>query len=199
MSTLVGALVGAPFAYTLAGVVLGDVGPIEALRRSFRVFGARRGAAFLVVLFESVAFLLVVLGLDAGLGLVIRAFEAVGLRPEAGGIGLVLTALVAAAIVFASGTLLFTVYALTVAPQVVMFVGLTHATFGLDRVRPGGRDDPHRPRLRRAEVPLVQRRDAPRVRRRRRRPRVRGLDRPSPEARGQSTPSSWSRSSSMPR
>jgi len=144
VSTMVGALVGAPFAYTLAGVVLGDVGPIEALRRSFRVFGVRRGAAVLVVLFESVAFLLVVLGLDAGLGLVIRAFEAVGLRPEAGGIELVLTAVVAAAIVFASGTLLFTVYALTVAPQVVMFVGLTHATFGLDRVRSGGRDDPHR-------------------------------------------------------
>ena len=144
VSTLVGALVGAPFAYTLAGVVLGDVGPIEALRRSFRVFGVRRGAAFLVVLFESVAFLLVVIGLDAGLGLVIRAFDAVGLSPETGGIGLVLTALVSAAIVFASGTLLFTVYALTVAPQVVMFVGLTHATFGLDRVRPGGRDDPHR-------------------------------------------------------
>ena len=42
------------------------------------------------------------------------------------------------AVVFAFGTLLFTVYALTVAPQVVMFLGLTHATFGLDRVRPGG-------------------------------------------------------------
>ena len=145
VSTLVGALVGAPFAYTLTGVVLGDVGPIEALRRSFRIFGVRRAAAFLVVLFESVALLLVILGLGAGLDLVIRAFDAVGLSPEAGGIGLVLTAVVAAAIVFASGTLLFTVYALTVAPQVVMFVGLTHATFGLDRVRPGGRDDPNRP------------------------------------------------------
>lgn len=144
VSTLVGAIVGAPFAYTLTGVVLGDVGPIEAMRRSFRVFGVRRWAAFLVVLFESVALLLVLLGLDAGLGLVIRAFEAVGLSPDAGGIGLVLSAAAAAAIVFASGTLLFTVYALTVAPQVVMFVGLTHATFGLDRVRPGGHDDPHR-------------------------------------------------------
>jgi hypothetical protein len=43
---------------------------------------------------------------------------------------------------FAVGTLVFTVYALTIAPQVVMFVGLTHATYGLDTVRPGGRDDP---------------------------------------------------------
>ena len=50
---------------------------------------------------------------------------------------------------FAFGTLLFTVYALTVAPQVVMFLGLTHATYGLDVVRPGGRDDPAASRRRR--------------------------------------------------
>ncbi len=45
VTTLVAAIVGAPFAYTLAGVVLGDVGPIEAMRRSFRVFRARKAAA----------------------------------------------------------------------------------------------------------------------------------------------------------
>ena len=146
VTTLVAALVGAPFAYTLAGVVLGDVGPIEAVRRSFRVFGARRLAAFVVVLFESIAFLLVVLGLSAGLDIVIRVFEVLGLGPDSGPAGFLLTALVIVAIVFASGTLLFTVYALTVAPQVVMFLSLTHATIGLDRVRPGGRDDPDRPR-----------------------------------------------------
>lgn len=146
VTTLLSALVGAPFAYTLAGVVLGDVGPIESVRRSFRVFGARRSAAFVVVLFESIAFLLVVLGLNAGLDIVIRVFEVLGLGPDSGPAGFLLTALGIVAIVFASGTLLFTVYALTVAPQVVMFLSLTHATIGLDRVRPGGRDDPDRPR-----------------------------------------------------
>ena len=44
--------------------------------------------------------------------------------------------------VFAAGTLVFTVTALSIAPQVVMFVALTHATFGLDHVRPGGDRDP---------------------------------------------------------
>jgi hypothetical protein len=146
VSTVVAALVGAPFAYALAGVVLGDVGPIEAIRRSFRVYGARRWAAVLIVLFESIAFLLVVLGLEAGLDLVLRVFGTLGLGPTAGAIGFALTVVVAVAVVFAFGTLLFTVYALTVAPQVVMFLGLTHATFGLDLVRPGGRDDPGRPR-----------------------------------------------------
>jgi hypothetical protein len=149
VSTLVAAAVGAPFAYTLAGVILGDVGPIEAIRRSFRVFRARRVAAFIIVLFESVAFLLVVLGFEAGLDLVIRVFQTLGLGPDAGPLGFALTVAGIVAVVFAFGTLVFTVYALTVAPQVVMFLGLTRATFGLDVVRPGGRDDPASARRRR--------------------------------------------------
>ena len=48
--------------------------------------------------------------------------------------------------VFAIGTLVFTVTAISVAPQVVMFVGLTHVTFGLDHVRHGGDTDPDLPR-----------------------------------------------------
>ena len=50
---------------------------------------------------------------------------------------------------FALGTLLYTVTALTVAPQVVMFVGLTHATVGLDQVRyvKGTNDDYVQPRV----------------------------------------------------
>ena len=67
-------------------------------------------------------------------------------RPDAGPAGLVLTTIGVAAVVFASGTLLYTVMALTVAPQVVMFLGLTHATIGIERVAPGGPDDPDRPR-----------------------------------------------------
>ena len=50
------------------------------------------------------------------------------------------------AVVFAFGTLVFTVTAITVAPQVVMFVGLTQASLGLDHVRTGGDDDPDAPR-----------------------------------------------------
>ena len=101
---------------------------------------------------------------------------------------------------FAFGTLIFTVNAITVAPQVVMFLGLTHATVGLDRVRPGGPEDPD------IRVPG--------------RARFRWLTRSmllgftlgalglavtvsaivglTPRV-AQSTPSSWSRSSSMPR
>jgi hypothetical protein len=45
-------------------------------------------------------------------------------------------------VTFALGTLLFTATAIIYAPQVVMFVGLTRATMGLDRVRAGGDNDP---------------------------------------------------------
>ena len=141
-STLVAAIVGAPFAYVLAGVVLGDVDPFEATRRSFRVFRARQLAAALVAVFETVAVLLVVLGLGAGLDIALRVFDALGLGADSGPAGLALIALGIVVGVFAFGTLLYTALAVSLAPQVVMFVGLTRATIGLDHVRPGGDRDP---------------------------------------------------------
>lgn len=141
-STLVTALIGAPFAYVLAGVVLGDVDPWEALKRSLRVYGARKAAAVIVVVFETAAALLILFGLSAGLDLALRVFDALGLGPDAGPVGLALTTIGIVAVVFAFGTLLFTVMAVTVAPQVVMFLGLTHATFGLAKVEDGGPHDP---------------------------------------------------------
>jgi hypothetical protein len=145
-STIVTALIGGPFAYVLAGVVLGDVDPFEALRRSFRVFRARKLAAAIIVVFETITALLVLLGLGSGLDLVLRVFEGLGLGPQAGPVGLAATTIGVVVVTFAFGTLLFTVMAITVAPQVVMFLGLTRATIGLDRVRPGGPDDPDLPR-----------------------------------------------------
>ena len=141
-STVVTAVIGGPFAYVLAGVVLGDVNPFEALRRSFLVFRARKLAAAIVVVFETITALLVLFGIGAGLDIVLRLFDGLGLGPQAGPIGLAATTIGVVAVTFAFGTLLFTVSAITVAPQVVMFIGLTHATNGLDRVRPGGPDDP---------------------------------------------------------
>jgi hypothetical protein len=141
-STLAAGLVGAPLAYLLTGVVLGDVAPVEATRRSFRVFRARKGAAALVAVFETIAVLLVSLGLGAGLDLALKVFGALGLGPESGPAGLALITIGVVAAVFALGTLIYTALAISIAPQVVMFVGLTHATFGLDHVRPDGDHDP---------------------------------------------------------
>ena len=141
-STLVSALVGAPFAYVLSGVVLGGVDPFESLRRSFRVFRARPSAAVLVAGFETVTLLLIFLGIELGLDIVARVLDALGLGPTSGPLGLAVVTMLLVAGIFAAGTLLFTITALTIAPQVLMFVGLTHATFGLDTVRSGKEDDP---------------------------------------------------------
>ena len=141
-TTLAAALAGAPFAYVLSGIVLGDVDPFEAARRSFRVFRARKVAAALVAVFETAATLLVLVGLSAGLDIAVRIFGALGLGTNSGPAGLVLMTLGIMAGVFALGTLIYTAYAIAVAPQIVMFVGLTRATFGLDHVRPGGDRDP---------------------------------------------------------
>ena len=145
-SAVVAAIVGAPLAYLLTGIVLGDVDPFEATRRSFRVFRARKLAAALVAVFETVAILLVVLGLGAGLDIALRMFDALGLGSDSGPAGLTLITLGIVVGVFALGTLIYTALAISVAPQVVMFVGLTRATIGLDHVRPGGDRDPLRPR-----------------------------------------------------
>jgi hypothetical protein len=135
--SIVAAIIGTPFAYVLAGVVLGDVGVIESARRSLRLFSVRRRAALVVSLFALAAQLLTIVGLSAGLDILIRIFEAVGIGPTSGDVAVATTTAIIIAGIFASGTLLFTIAALSVAPQVVMFLALTHTTLGLDHV-----DDP---------------------------------------------------------
>lgn len=142
ISLLVTAVVGGPLAYVTSGVVLGDVEPVEALRRSIRVFRVRKVAAIVVALFETIAALLIVFGVSAGLDLALRVFESLGLGTDSGPAGIVLVTVGVVAASFALGTLIFTVSAIAIAPQVVMFVGLTHATMGLDHVRLGGNHDP---------------------------------------------------------
>ena len=102
-TTLAAALAGAPFAYVLSGIVLGDVDPFEAARRSFRVFRARKVAAAVVAVFETAATMLVLVGLLAGLDIAVRIFSALGLGPESGPVGLTLMTLGILAGVFALG------------------------------------------------------------------------------------------------
>ncbi|HEY0442856.1 MAG TPA: hypothetical protein VGC90_01395, partial [Candidatus Limnocylindrales bacterium] len=92
-------------------------------------------AALVVSLFALAAQLLTGVGLGAGIDLVVRVFDVLGLGPASGTLGVALITIVLVAVVFAAGTLLFTVIALSVAPQVAMFLALTHATPGLDRTR----------------------------------------------------------------
>jgi hypothetical protein len=130
--TIVVAILASPFAYVLSGIVLGNVGPIESARRSVRLFGARRLSAVVVSLFALAAQFLTLFGSSAALDLISRILDAMRLGPGSGDLGIAGITVVVLAVVFALGSLLFTVAAIAAAPQVVAFLALTHATLGLD-------------------------------------------------------------------
>lgn len=125
----------APVVYVLTAIVLGDLGAWAAIRRSIRLFRAGNFAALVVALFAWGAQLLTSYGLLAGLDLVLRAADLTSLFAASGGAATAVTAIVLVVLVFAGGTLLFTVAAISHAPQVVMYLALTNAAPGLDAAR----------------------------------------------------------------
>jgi hypothetical protein len=137
VSLLVTVLVSAPFVYVAAGIVLGEVGTLDAIARSVRLVVLRKRLAVVVTLFSVVGQFIVLLGLALGLDTVARVLAGTGLldafpRPLLVPIG--------AALVFALGTLVFLVEAIAAAPAVHAFAALTHYTHGLQ----AGRDAPVR-------------------------------------------------------
>ena len=129
LSLAVGLVVGAPFVYVTAGIVIGEVGIGTAIRRSFALVRARKALAVVVTLFGVLSQFIVVLGLGSGLDAVVRVATGAGLADT---FPPVLAILVIAALVFALGTLVFLVQAIAAAPAVYAFAALTHYTRGLE-------------------------------------------------------------------
>ena len=132
ISVGVGVVVGTPFIYTAAGIVLGEADTIEALRRSVRLARARKQLAVVITLFSVLAGLVVQFGLGAGLDTVSRVVSGAGLDSH---FPPVLVVPLAAALVFAYGTLMLLTEAIAAAPAVHAFVALTHYTAGLEQGR----------------------------------------------------------------
>lgn len=153
IASMVGALVVTPFAFAATGVVLGDVGAIESLQRSVRLFRARPSIAFVVVLFTLVTSAIQSFALGAGLDVAVRVAEFLGLGLDGGGASLVLPAILILGLITAFGSLTFTVAAIVAAPQVAAFLGLTFYSAGLDRARSGGTAG--RPGSRWVTVPMI--------------------------------------------
>ena len=137
-SLLVGVIL-APFVYVAVGIVLGDVGSIEAIRRSIRLARARFRLALVLSLFSVVANYLLLFAAGAGLDLAARVLEP--FTAEFGSLdpssltGFVVAAGLILLALFAGWTLVFSVGALTSASQVVAFLGLTGYSGGLDQAR----------------------------------------------------------------
>ena len=134
IATGIGALLAAPFAYIVSGIVLGDVGAGEAVRRSTRLARARWRLAIAVSSVGAVVAYIQLFATGAGVDILSRFGGAMhlGFDSTAGTIALSLVVLTG---VLAIGSLTFTLTALRDAPQIVAFVGMTGYGAGLDRSR----------------------------------------------------------------
>jgi hypothetical protein len=135
LSLVVGTVVGAPFAYVAAGIVLGEVGVFESITRSFRLARTRKRLALVVALFSILSQFIVLFGISIAGDVVLRVLDGTGIGEQ---FPAAMAIPVAAVLTFAFGTLLFLVEAITAAPAVYAFVALTHYTHGLEV----GRDTP---------------------------------------------------------
>jgi hypothetical protein len=129
VSLVVSLLIGAPFVYVPAGIVLGEAGVFDAMTGSIRLARARIRLAVVVTLFGVLSQFIVLFGLSAGLDTIARLITGTGLSDS---FPPPLVIPVAAALVFALGTLVFLVEAIAAAPAVYAFAALTHYTGGLE-------------------------------------------------------------------
>jgi hypothetical protein len=151
VSTVVVTIASAPFAYLLTGIVLGDASAGLSIRRSVQMARVRWRLALMAAIAETLAQTLLIFGLSAGLDIVARISDALGLGLEAGNPMTFVTIVIALLSTAAVGSLIFTVSAIAAAPQVVAFVGLTGYGAGLDAAR----DAPDARRVHWVSVPMA--------------------------------------------
>lgn len=139
IATGIGALLSAPFAYIITGIVLGDVAASEAVRRSTLLARARWRLALAVTAVGAIAGYIELFATGAGVDVLARVGGMLHLGFDSSG-GTIALNIVVLAGVLAIGSLTFTLAALRDAPQVVAFIGMTGYGAGLDlsRERPAG-------------------------------------------------------------
>lgn len=135
IGSMIGALVVTPFAFSSAGIVLGDVSATEALRRSVTLFRARPRISLVVTLFTLVTSAIQTFAIGAGADAAVRVGELMHLSLDQGVLPLLVIVIIVLAFIVAFGSLTFTIAAIVAAPQVTGFLGLTYYSGGLDRAR----------------------------------------------------------------
>jgi hypothetical protein len=133
-------LVSVPFAYVATGIVLGGVGARESIRRSWRLARARWRLAFLIAIVNTAVAYIAGFALGAGAGVLDRLGTIFGLGSATGSLQVAILAAIVVFAIISIGSLTMTIAALTVAPQVVAFLGLTGYSLGLDEI--AAPDDP---------------------------------------------------------
>ncbi len=158
-ANLLTAIVTAPFVYVVVGIVLGDVDASESIRRSIRLARARFRLAVIASVFAVVTQVLLIFAASSGIDLAVRALEPFHGELERLDVtnlgGFLFVGLAGLIALFAYWTLTFTVGALTSAPQVVSFLGLTAYSRGLDVARERPEGEPPLDRPARVSRPMV--------------------------------------------
>jgi hypothetical protein len=114
-----------PLVYVAAGIVLGEVGAIEAARRSIRLARARWGLALLISAVGIGIGYIQAFALGSGADVLVRIGIALNLGFDRGTLAAAATVVLTLAAIVALGSLTFTVAALAAAPQVLGFLSLT--------------------------------------------------------------------------
>jgi hypothetical protein len=128
-------LVSTPFAYVAAGIVLGAVAARESIRRSVRLAQARWRLALLIGIVNTAVTYIAGFAVGAGGDILVRLGTAFGLGASMGPAQIVVLAAIVALAIVSIGSLIMTIGALTVGPQIVAFLGLTGYSGGLDATR----------------------------------------------------------------
>jgi hypothetical protein len=133
ITSMIATLVVSPFAFAATGIVLGDAGALQTLRRSFRLFLARPRIALVVTLFTLVTSAIQLFAFSGGADIAYRIADFFHLGE--GAVTLIVPGILVLAFIVAFGSLTFTIAAIVAAPQVAAFLGLTFYSAGLDDAR----------------------------------------------------------------
>jgi hypothetical protein len=143
-------LVSTPFAYVAAGIVLGGVAARESIRRSWRLAQARWRLALLIGIVNTAVTYLAGFAVGTGGDILVRLGTAFGVGAAMGPVQVTFLAATVVIAIVSVGSLMTTIGALTVAPQIVAFLGLTGYSKGLDALQ-----DPNDPEAAPREAPLI--------------------------------------------
>jgi hypothetical protein len=132
VQTVANVILSAPFAYVATGVVLGRVAAGESVRRSWMLARFRWRLAFLIAIVNAAVAYVASFALGAGADILVRLGTVFGLGTTMGQLQVIVLGAIVALAIVSIGSLVMTIAALTVAPQVVAFLGLTGYSTGLD-------------------------------------------------------------------
>jgi len=132
VQTVANVILSTPFAYVATGVVLGRVAAAESVRRSWMLVRFLWRLAFLIAIVNAAVTYVASFSLGAGADILVRLGTVFGLGTTMGQLQVIVLGAIVALAIVSIGSLVMTIAALTVAPQVVAFLGLTGYSAGLD-------------------------------------------------------------------